>query len=93
MSNLILILSIFTGFLVLIVYALLWALLRSNSRLIETNKQLLIIVAGKETKPEALRALVATNKPPQKVIPGIAGEKKKEKKTTNTNYTLEIGAN
>ena len=91
MDNLILMLSIFVGFLVLIVYILLWALLRSNSRLIETNKQLLIIVAGKEAKPEALRALVASSKPPQGKLRGIADKKKKGDKDKNTNYTMSIG--
>lgn len=92
MDNLILMLSIFSGFLVLIVYALLWALLKAYSRLIETNKQLMILVAGKEPKPEsALRALVTTCKPPQGKLKGIAGGKKKDDKPKNTNYTMEVG--
>ena len=61
------------------------------NRLTETNKQLLIVVAGKDEKPEALRALVASNKPPQKVIPGIGGKKKGDK-SGNTNYTMSVGA-
>ena len=57
-----------------------------------TNKQLLISLAGKEAKPETLRALVASNKPPQKPLPGIAGKKgKDDKKPKNTNYTMKLG--
>lgn len=67
------------------------ALVISVGRLNETNKQLLIVVAGKDEKPETLRALVASNKPPQKVIPGIAGGKKKDDKQRNTNYTMSVG--
>jgi len=55
------------------------------------NKQLLIFLAGKEAKPEALRALVASVKPPQGKLKGIANGKKKEDKPKNTNYTMEIG--
>ena len=61
-------------------------------RLTETNKQLMILVAGKEPKPEsALRALVTASKPPKKNIPGIADDKKKDKGPKNSNYTMEIG--
>ena len=58
-----------------------------------TNKQLLIFLAGKEMKPETLRALVASSKPPQGKLGGIADGKKKGKdgKPVNTNYTLEVG--
>ena len=55
----------------------------------DTNKQLILLVAGQNEKPETLRALVASNKPPQKVIPGIASGKKD--KPINTDYTLKIG--
>ena len=85
-------LSIFCGILVLFCIALLITLLKSSNRIIEINKQLLIVVAGKDEKPEALRALVASNRPPQKVIPGIAdGKKKKDDKQKNTNYTMSVG--
>lgn len=57
-----------------------------------TNKQLLIFLAGKEAKPEALRALVASAKPPQGKLKGIANEKMKGKKSKNTNFTFEVGA-
>lgn len=91
MDNLVLMLSVFAGFLVVIVYALLWALLKSNSRIIETNKQLIILAAGKDAKPEALRALVATNKPPQGKLRGIAPTKKETKKSGNVDYEMQIG--
>lgn len=71
---------------------LLITLLKVVNRLAEANKQLLIVVAGKDQKPESLRALVASAKPPQGNIKGIAGDKKdKGKKPENTNYTMEIG--
>lgn len=96
MNTLILFLSVFAVVLMFIVYALLWALLRSNSRLIEVNKQLLILIAGREGRPEqagaTMRALVASDKPPRGKLRGIAGDKKKkDDKTKNTNYTMEIG--
>ena len=84
-------LSIFCGILVIFCIALLTALLKSSDRIIEINKQLLIVVAGKDEKPEALRALVASQKPPKKVLPGIADKKKKEDKPQNTNCTMKIG--
>lgn len=63
--------------------------LKIVNRLTETNKQLLIVVAGQNGKAETLRALVASNKPPQGKLKGIANDKKK--KPANTNYTLEVG--
>lgn len=66
-------------------------LLKVINRLTETNKQLLFLVAGKEGKPETLRALVASNKPPQGNLKGIATEKKKDNKPKNSNYTMSIG--
>lgn len=66
-------------------------LLKVVSRLTETNKQLLIVVAGKEEKSETLRALVASAKPPQGKLKGIAEKKKKDDKSKNTNYEMQIG--
>ncbi len=77
------------GLLGILVYLLI--LLKIISCLTETNKQLLIVVAGKDQKPEALRALVALNKPPQGKLKGIATGKKKGNQPLNTNYTMEIG--
>jgi len=90
MEFLIALLSIFAGVLVLFSIALLIALLTSTNRIIEINKQLMIIVAGKDAKPETLRALVASSKPPQGKIKGIATGKK-EKKPDNIDYTLSVG--
>ena len=74
------------------ILAYLMILLKVINRLTDTNKQLLVVVAGKNEKPETLRALVASSKPPQGKLRGIAdGKKKKEVKPENTNYTLDIG--
>ena len=90
--DLIMMLSVFCGILVLFSIALLIALLKSSNRIIEINRQLLIVVAGKDKKPEsALRALVALNKPPQGKLKGIANGGKKDQKPQNTDYTMEIG--
>lgn len=78
---------------IVIIGILLGALVLSNGRLVDMNKQLMLLVAGKEAKPEALRALVASNKPPQGKLKGIAGKKDKKKKHPNTDYTLTIGEN
>ena len=94
MSILICVLLAIIGLLALLAVALLVTELKVVNRLMDVNKQLLIVVAGKEPKPEsALRALVVSNKPPQGAIPGIAGKKEEVKKTMNTNYTVEVGAN
>ena len=74
------------------ILVLLLVQLKIVNRLTETNKQLLIVVAGQNQKPEALRALVASNKPPQGKLRGIAdGEKDKKDKPKNINYTMDIG--
>lgn len=72
-------------------YVLLMVLLKVVNRLAEVNKQLLVVVAGKDEKPEALRALVALNKSPQGKLKGIADGKKKDEKMKNTDYTMEVG--
>ncbi len=82
------IISVFASIIIVLLGTLLACSLR---RLDGTNKQLMILVAGKEGKPETLRALVASSKPPQKNLKGIASGKKKDKKPANTNYTLEVG--
>lgn len=84
-------LIVLAGLLTLLVYILLIALLSITKRLVATNKQLLIIIAGKEGKSEALRALVASEKPPQGKLRGIATGKKGEEKPKNTNYEMTIG--
>ena len=84
-------LLILTGLLAISGIAFLMIGLKLINRLVETNKQLLIVVAGKETKPETLRALVASNKPPQGKLKGIANEKDKKESPVNTDYTLAVG--
>ena len=73
------------------VLAYLMILLKIINRLTDTNKQLLIVVAGRDDKPESLRALVASSKPPKKVIPGIVNEKKKDNGSKNSDYKMSIG--
>lgn len=84
---------IVSALVVVIVAVLLGTLVHTISVIQDTNKQLMILVAGKEAKPEALRALVASEKPPQKNLGGIATGKmgKKGKKPLNTDYTLTVG--
>lgn len=72
-------------------YVLLMVLLKTTNRLAEVNKQLLIVVAGKDKKSGALRALVASSKPPQGKLKGIADGEKKDEKTKNTDYIVSIG--
>ena len=84
------------GLFVVFVYILVMALLQTVKRLTETNKQLLILVAGFSGKPETngavLRALVASEKPPRGKLRGIAGKKKdEESKSSNTDYEMTIG--
>ncbi len=76
---------------VVIISVLLGALVISIGRINETNSQLMILVAGKNEKPETLRALVASAKPPKKVLPGIAQGKKETEKNKNTNYVMKVG--
>lgn len=83
-------LIVLAGLLVLFVCILVIALLSIVKRLVDTNKQLLILIAGKEAKPETLRALVAANKPPQGKLKGIATGKKDDN-PKNTDYTMSIG--
>ncbi len=74
------------------ILAYLIILFKVINQLTKVNEQLLVVVAGKDEKPETLRALVASAKPPQKNLPGIAAKKKAgDDKPKNTNYTMEIG--
>lgn len=95
MSSLIIPIVIVSSALLIVgIMVLLGALVLCINRIHETNRQLMILVAGKEAKPEALRALVASNKPPQGKLGGIAsGKKQKPKKsgTENTDYEMQIG--
>lgn len=85
-------LLLLAGFLVGQSFVILGLFRQAVNRLAEVNKQLLIVVAGKEEKPEsALRALVASSKPPQGKLGGIANKKAKDDKPKNTNYTMSVG--
>ena len=77
---------------VALVSVLVVTLLSVVKRLTDTNKQLLILLAGKEAKPDAIRALVASDRPPQKNLRGIAtGRVKEVEKPKNTDYEMSIG--
>ncbi len=65
--------------------------LKIVNRLTETNKQLLIVVAGQNGKAETLRALAASSRPPQGKLKGIAEKKKKDDKPENTDYVVALG--
>ena len=82
---------ILTVWLLVLMSILAILLVSTIKRLADTNKQLLILIAGKEVKPEALRALVASNKPPQGKLKGVATGKKDMDKSKNTDYTMQIG--
>ena len=82
---------IVSALVIVIITILLGALVISTGRITETNRQLMILAAGKEPKPEsALRALVVSSKPPQGKLKGIA-DGKKDRKPANTDYTIAIG--
>jgi hypothetical protein len=79
-----------------VVFVLAIILLKVINRVVETNKQLLILLAGQGGKPEVsgatMRALVASEKSPQGKLHGIAPGKKKEvKKPDNIDYKMQIG--
>ncbi len=84
------ILGIICGVLILFCTILLIALFKSNGTIIDMNKKLLILAMGREKNVDGLRALVASEKPPQGKLLGIA-TKKKNDKSKNSNYTMEIG--
>ena len=86
------VLIVIIGVLALFAVALLVAELKVVNRLMDVNKQLILLVAGQEPKPEsALKALVALNRPPQGKLKGIANGKKDDKKPTNIDYQVKIG--
>ena len=53
---------------------------RLTCQLVKTNEQLLVLFAAWKCGPGVARALIASSKPPQKPLPGIASEKPPEKK-------------
>jgi len=64
------------------------------NRTTEINKQLLLVIAGKEDKPETLRALVAQDRQPSKPLAGVAAgivKGKKEEKSKNQDYVISVG--
>jgi len=64
------------------------------NRTTEINKQLLLVIAGKEDKPEMLRALVAQDRQPSKPLAGVATgivKGKKEEKSKNQDYVISVG--
>lgn len=83
-------LFVLAGLSVLLVCILVIVLLSTTKRLVDTNRQLLIFIAGREKNTGGLGALVASEKPPKGKLPGIA-IKKKDDKPKNTDYTMSIG--
>ena len=67
------------------------ALLNTTKQLTDMNKKLLILVMGQEENTDGLRALVASERPPQGKLCGIATNKKDDKKSKNTNYEMTVG--
>lgn len=88
-------LFVLAGLSVLLVCILVIVLLSTTKRLVDTNRQLLIFIAGREKNTGGLGALVASEKPPQGKLVGIANKtlarKKDADKLKNTDYTMEIG--
>lgn len=90
MTNLELGLLILAGFLVVQSFFILGVLRQAANQRIKTIQQLLIATVGKGEKPEStLRALVASDRPPKKNLPGIAKTEKKDNK--NVDYKMSIG--
>jgi hypothetical protein len=87
------VLAILASSLLFISFILLFALLKSNSRIIEINKHLMILIAGKEKTPDTMRALVAADRQPKTNLPGISNKKDEKKKETSANkdYVMSIG--
>lgn len=84
------------GLLAGLIYFLSALLTKATNQITKTNNQLLILVASRDGKPETsggvVRALVASEKPPQGKLKGVAAKKgEKEKKPNNTNYEMTIG--
>lgn len=79
------------GMLTLVCIVFLIALCKSFNSIMGMNKKLLILVMGREKNIEGLRALVASEKPPQGNLRGIATKDKKDVKPKNTDYTMSIG--
>ena len=84
------ILGILCGILMLFCIVLLIALFQSTDRIIDMNKKLLILAMGREKNIDGLRALVASEKPPQSKLRGIA-TKKKDDTLKNTDYQIQVG--
>jgi len=92
-------LIVLIGLLGMFVYALAMALgttKRMADRLVETNKQLMVMISHRDGGPDAARALLAASKPPQKNLSGISGEKKKQKplKTADkkaAGFSMDVG--
>lgn len=89
--NIILLLSIFCIIQIIFCTFLLWLLNKASYRIMDMNKKLLILAMGREKNTEGLKALVASDRPPRKNLPGIATNKKEIKQSKNINYEMTIG--
>lgn len=74
-----------------VIYILAMAVKNLSRRLTETNKDLMIMVAAKMDRSDIARALVASNRPPQKDLKGISNKKDEPKKKEG--ISLTYGAN
>jgi hypothetical protein len=96
MSILLPVIGIISAAVLVLVYFLLSALLKAVAHINRVNSQLLLVIAGKEQKPETLRALVASERRPTKDLSGVAAgikedKKKKETETNNKDYSMSVG--
>jgi len=85
---------VFIMAIVLLIYVLTAALLKSIDHVNKVNSQLLLLIAGKDEKPETLRALVAQDRQPSKPLAGVAAgivKGKKEEKSKNQDYVISVG--
>lgn len=73
------------------VFVLAMSLRRTIDSLIRTNTQLMILVGSKEGGEPVARALVALEKEPKKVIPGLAQTSNLEQAPTKP-YVMTVGA-
>lgn len=75
-----------------VIYVLAIAVKRMTDRMVETNKQLMIFLAGRQDNPTAARALVAAARPPKKEIPGLAVKKKPAEVKPKGGMTVTVGS-
>jgi len=91
-------LIVLIGLLVLFLYSLVIAfgtVKRMADRLMETNKQLMVMISHRDGGSDAARALLAASKPPQRDLQGISGKKAKQKplnskEEKNAQFSIDV---